>query len=67
MAVQSKPAPIGPWGKATAGAAGAVLANALVYPLDLCVRLCIPPFSGLRNDANRRGGPPASRRSCRFK
>ncbi|KAL2256278.1 hypothetical protein VTK26DRAFT_1904 [Humicola hyalothermophila] len=35
MAVQSKPAPIGPWGKATAGAAGAVLANALVYPLDL--------------------------------
>lgn len=38
MAVQSKPAPIGPWGKATAGAAGAVLANALVYPLDLYVR-----------------------------
>lgn len=35
MAVQSKPAPIGPWGRATAGAAGAVLANALVYPLDL--------------------------------
>ncbi|KAK4146200.1 peroxisomal carrier [Dichotomopilus funicola] len=35
MAAQSKPAPIGPWGKATAGAAGAVLANALVYPLDL--------------------------------
>ncbi|KAK4157119.1 mitochondrial carrier domain-containing protein [Chaetomidium leptoderma] len=35
MAVQSKPAPIGPWGKATAGAAGAVFANALVYPLDL--------------------------------
>jgi hypothetical protein len=38
MAVQSKPAPIGPWGKATAGAAGAVLANALVYPLDLYVK-----------------------------
>ncbi|KAM7205094.1 Mitochondrial carrier domain containing protein [Rhypophila sp. PSN 637] len=35
MGVQSKPAPIGPWGKATAGAAGAVLANTLVYPLDL--------------------------------
>ncbi|KAL1852874.1 hypothetical protein VTK73DRAFT_9118 [Phialemonium thermophilum] len=35
MAAQSKPAPIGPWGRATAGAAGAVLANALVYPLDL--------------------------------
>ena len=36
MAIQSKSAPIGPWGKATAGATGAVLANALVYPLDLC-------------------------------
>ncbi|KAG7290651.1 hypothetical protein NEMBOFW57_000654 [Staphylotrichum longicolle] len=35
MAVHSKPAPIGPWGKATAGAAGAVIANTLVYPLDL--------------------------------
>ncbi|KAK0711286.1 mitochondrial carrier domain-containing protein [Lasiosphaeris hirsuta] len=35
MAVQSKQVPIGPWGKATAGAAGAVFANALVYPLDL--------------------------------
>ncbi|KXX79536.1 Peroxisomal adenine nucleotide transporter 1 [Madurella mycetomatis] len=35
MAAQSKPAPIGPWGRATAGAAGAVFANALVYPLDL--------------------------------
>ncbi|KAL2024461.1 hypothetical protein VTK56DRAFT_8272 [Thermocarpiscus australiensis] len=35
MGVQSKPAPIGPWGRATAGAAGAVFANALVYPLDL--------------------------------
>ncbi|KAH8880752.1 mitochondrial carrier [Thozetella sp. PMI_491] len=35
MAAQSKVVPIGPWGRATAGAAGAVLANALVYPLDL--------------------------------
>lgn len=35
MPVQSKPADIGPWGKATAGATGAVLANALVYPLDM--------------------------------
>ncbi|CAK7262640.1 ADP/ATP carrier protein [Sporothrix epigloea] len=34
MTVQSKPS-IGPWGKATAGATGAVLANALVYPLDI--------------------------------
>lgn len=37
MAIQSKSAPIGPWGKAAAGAAGAVLANTLVYPLDMCV------------------------------
>jgi hypothetical protein len=37
MVAQSKPVPIGPWGKATAGAAGAVLANTLVYPLDLYV------------------------------
>lgn len=35
MPVQSKPAAIGPWGKATAGAAGAAIANALVYPLDI--------------------------------
>ncbi|EFX00346.1 peroxisomal carrier [Grosmannia clavigera kw1407] len=35
MPAHSKPAVIGPWGKATAGAAGAVVANALVYPLDI--------------------------------
>lgn len=35
MAAQSKSASIGPWGRATAGATGAVLANALVYPLDI--------------------------------
>ncbi|EON98111.1 putative peroxisomal adenine nucleotide transporter 1 protein [Phaeoacremonium minimum UCRPA7] len=38
MAIQSKVAPIGPWGRATAGATGAVLANALVYPLDMQVK-----------------------------
>lgn len=30
-----KPAPLPPWGVAVAGASGAVLANALVYPLDI--------------------------------
>jgi hypothetical protein len=35
MAVQSKEAALGAWGGAVAGASGAVLANALVYPLDL--------------------------------
>ncbi|KAB8074681.1 mitochondrial carrier domain-containing protein [Aspergillus leporis] len=34
MAGQSKPA-LSPWGSAVAGATGAVLANAIVYPLDL--------------------------------
>ena len=31
----SKAAPLPPWGSAVAGATGAVLANALVYPLDM--------------------------------
>ena len=35
MAVQSKVASLPPWGYAVAGATGAVLANALVYPLDM--------------------------------
>ncbi|KAI0180877.1 mitochondrial carrier [Hypoxylon sp. FL1284] len=35
MGVQSKPAPLPPWGYAVAGSTGAVLANALVYPLDI--------------------------------
>lgn len=34
MGAQSKP-DISPWGRAAAGATGAVLANALVYPLDM--------------------------------
>jgi len=33
MAAQPKPLP--PWGSAVAGATGAVLANAVVYPLDM--------------------------------
>ncbi|KAI1772455.1 mitochondrial carrier domain-containing protein [Hypoxylon cercidicola] len=35
MAVQSKPAALPSWGYAVAGSTGAVLANALVYPLDI--------------------------------
>jgi hypothetical protein len=35
MANQSKAAPLPPWGYAVAGATGAVLANAAVYPLDM--------------------------------
>jgi len=35
MASQSKPVRLPPWGSAVAGATGAVLANALVYPLDI--------------------------------
>ncbi|CAJ2506904.1 Uu.00g080900.m01.CDS01 [Anthostomella pinea] len=35
MAALSKPAPLPPWGYAVAGSTGAVLANVLVYPLDI--------------------------------
>lgn len=35
MGVASKEAPIPPWGLAVAGATGAAIANALVYPLDM--------------------------------
>ncbi|KAF8246495.1 mitochondrial carrier [Wilcoxina mikolae CBS 423.85] len=35
MGAQSKHAPLPPWGYAVAGATGAVLANAVVYPLDI--------------------------------
>ncbi|ESZ97613.1 peroxisomal carrier protein [Sclerotinia borealis F-4128] len=35
MAGQSKEATIPPWGLAVAGATGAVIANAMVYPLDI--------------------------------
>ena len=35
MGAPSKEAPLPPWGYAVAGASGAVIANALVYPLDM--------------------------------
>ena len=35
MAGQSKLERLPPWGSAVAGSTGAVLANALVYPLDM--------------------------------
>lgn len=31
----SKPAPLAPWETAIAGAGGAVIANAIFYPLDM--------------------------------
>ena len=37
MAPPTKAAPLPPWGSAIAGATGAVLANAMVYPLDMFV------------------------------
>jgi len=39
MTGQSKVEALPPWGSAVAGAAGAVIANTLVYPLDLCVAM----------------------------
>lgn len=41
MTGQSKPMRLSPWGSAVAGATGAVLANAMVYPLDLFVNIMI--------------------------
>ena len=38
MGAQSKEAPIPAWGLAVAGATGAALANALVYPLDMLAK-----------------------------
>lgn len=35
MPAHSVEAPLGPWGKAIAGATGAVVANIIVYPLDM--------------------------------
>lgn len=37
MTGQSKAMRLSPWGSAVAGATGAVLANAIVYPLDMYV------------------------------
>jgi len=37
MAGLSKETPIPPWGLAVAGATGAVLANTIVYPLDMYI------------------------------
>ena len=35
MAAKARQPPLSPWGNALAGATGAVLANAIVYPLDM--------------------------------
>lgn len=51
MAGQSKPA-LSPWGSAVAGATGAVLANALVYPLDLYASACCRFRTGNKEYAN---------------
>ena len=47
--------PLPPWGNALAGATGAVLANAIVYPLDMYVELSIVDNSGgaFADSANR--------------
>ena len=38
MAPKPGPAPLPPWGNALAGATGALLANAIVYPLDMSAK-----------------------------
>lgn len=47
MTGQSKQVRLSPWGSALAGATGAVLANAMVYPLDMCVTTLRPPLGPL--------------------
>lgn len=59
MAGQSKVETLPPWGYAVAGAAGAVIANTLVYPLDLCVSL---PLAHVPSYARHANPPPGSRR-----
>lgn len=60
MGVQSKEA-VPPWGLAVAGATGAVLANALVYPLDMY------EASLLVEDVLAANLLAVSRRVCKFK
>lgn len=59
MGVQSKEV-VPPWGLAVAGATGAVLANALVYPLDMYEALTIERTSGANTLVE-------SRRVCKSK
>ena len=46
MPTKTDQPPLPPWGNALAGATGAVLANAIVYPLDMYVELSIVGKSG---------------------
>ena len=46
------PLPLPPWGNALAGATGAVLANAIVYPLDMYAELsAVKKSRGARADS----------------
>lgn len=44
MASKTGQPPLPPWGNALAGAVGAVLANAIVYPLDMLDRILTNAF-----------------------
>lgn len=50
MTGQSKQVRLSPWGSAVAGASGAVLANAAVYPLDLYVTVSLDYNEALYTD-----------------
>jgi hypothetical protein len=58
MGVQSKEV-IPPWGLAVAGASGAVLANALVYPLDMYVARFSPKIPWILTDRQSQDASPS--------
>lgn len=55
MAAQSKANAISPWGRAAAGASGAVLANALVYPLDIVKTRLQVQVKGAKDEEEGKG------------
>lgn len=63
MVVVSKEEILPSWGLAVAGAAGAVAANALVYPLDMWVASIVKPAQRGQSLTN----VTVSRRVCKYR
>ncbi|KAH8700628.1 putative peroxisomal carrier protein [Talaromyces proteolyticus] len=58
MTGQSKPARLSPWGSAVAGATGAALANAMVYPLDIVKTKLQVQVKSRKGEAQDEGNTP---------